>query len=78
MLESKVPTKTGFKMNMKQKCDEKGKVVRIVEPCIASEPCVAHVVMFKGSEFHNEWKNGFSLGSLVSTSDLFREQLKNY
>lgn len=78
MLKSKVPPETGLKMNMKQKCVEKGKVVTVVAFCSASEHCVTHMVMFKGSQFHNEWKNGFSLGSLVPTSGLFLEQLKYY
>jgi len=77
-LSLKFIPETGSKMFMKQKCVEKGKVVRVVAFCSASEHCVAHMVMFKGSQFHNEWKNGFSPGSLVPTSDLFLQYLKYY
>jgi hypothetical protein len=60
-------------MFMKEKYVENGKMVRFVAFCSPSEHCVAHMVMFKGSQFHNEWKNGISPGSLVPTSDLFLE-----
>jgi hypothetical protein len=60
-------------MFMKQECVENDKLVIFIAFCSTSEHCVAHMLMFKDSQFHNELKNGFSPGSLMYTFDLLLE-----